>query len=91
LNNEPNSWCKCYLDAYAACALYLAKNEKNSESVFRYIETNVGILLDTPEAVKPIEQLACAQSLLLYQIIRLFDGDVSLTLGLELAIFKSEV
>ena len=64
------------LDAYAACAMYIAKNDVNKRMIFRAIDTSAQELLKSPQSTKPIEILARVQSLLLYQIIRLFDGDV---------------
>ncbi|KAJ4194286.1 hypothetical protein NW755_003045 [Fusarium falciforme] len=63
-------------DAHAACALYLAKNRVNSPFIFRSIETRVNDLLSAPPPVTPFECLAHTHALLLYQIIRLFDGDI---------------
>ncbi|RSL51835.1 hypothetical protein CEP53_008297 [Fusarium sp. AF-6] len=63
-------------DAHAACALYLAKNRVNSPFIFRSIETRVNDLLSSPPPITPLECLAHTQALLLYQIIRLFDGDI---------------
>ncbi|RSL75429.1 hypothetical protein CEP51_010870 [Fusarium floridanum] len=63
-------------DAHAACALYLAKNRVNSPFIFRSIETRVNDLLSSPPPITPLECLAHTQALILYQIIRLFDGDI---------------
>ncbi|KAJ4254292.1 hypothetical protein NW762_009883 [Fusarium torreyae] len=64
-------------DAHAACALYLAKNRVNSTIILRNIESRVNDLLSTPPPITPIDCLAHTQALLLYQIIRLYDGDIS--------------
>jgi hypothetical protein len=66
-------------DAQACCALYIAKNRTNAASVLRIIEARVADLVATPPpdaAASPLEALARAQALLLYQLMRLFDGDV---------------
>lgn len=63
-------------DAYSACAMYLAKNDVNKMMTFRAIERNAAELKRSPQSTLPIEILARTQSLLMYQIIRLFDGDV---------------
>lgn len=63
-------------DAHAACALYLAKNRVNSPFIFRSIETRVNDLLSSPPPITPLDCLAHTQALILYQIIRLFDGDI---------------
>lgn len=48
----------------------------NAPVILRSIESRVGDLLGSPNPNTPIECLAHTQSLLLYQIIRLFDGDI---------------
>ncbi|CAM1501812.1 Fc.00g037960.m01.CDS01 [Cosmosporella sp. VM-42] len=64
-------------DAHAACALYLAKNRVNAPVIFRSIESRVQDLLAAPDPVAPRDCLAHTQALLLYSIIRLFDGDIA--------------
>ncbi|RDW87899.1 hypothetical protein BP5796_03593 [Coleophoma crateriformis] len=71
IDNMPRSM----LDAHASCALYLAKNDINKQTVFRAINACVKDLLCAPEPVTPFEKLARMQSLILYQIMRLFDDD----------------
>lgn len=56
--------------------MYIAKNEVNKQMIFRAIEKGATELLKSPQGIAPIEILARVQSLLLYQIIRLYDGDV---------------
>ncbi|KAF2434260.1 hypothetical protein EJ08DRAFT_627776 [Tothia fuscella] len=63
-------------DALGVCALYLTKNDMNSSFVFKHIELGVQKLLESPVPEKPIELLARVHALLLYQIIRVFDGDI---------------
>ncbi len=63
-------------DAYASCALYLAKNQLNSPIILRSIEAKVDDLLTSPEPTTAFETLARTQALLLYHIIRVFDGDI---------------
>ncbi|KAF9889741.1 hypothetical protein FE257_007047 [Aspergillus nanangensis] len=67
-------------DALLVCALYKQKNEANEAWVFRVINTKTASLLDRPAVTlsqQPVlEQLAAVQALILYQIIRLFDGDI---------------
>ncbi|PTB41771.1 uncharacterized protein TrAFT101_009614 [Trichoderma asperellum] len=64
-------------DAHASCALYLAKNRANAPVILRCIESRVEDLLCEPLPTTPMDSLAHTQALLLYQIIRLFDGDIS--------------
>ncbi|UKZ67457.1 uncharacterized protein TrAtP1_008616 [Trichoderma atroviride] len=64
-------------DAHASCALYVAKNRANAPVIFRCIESRVQDLLCEPIPTTPIDSLARTQALLLYEIIHLFDGDIS--------------
>lgn len=70
-------------DAHACCALYLAKNRVNAPIIFRSIESRVSDLLCFPAPNAPKECLAHTQALLLYQIIRLFDGDIGARVSAE--------
>ncbi|KAM5346785.1 hypothetical protein ACJ41O_009790 [Fusarium nematophilum] len=54
----------------------MAKNRVNSPVIFRSIESRVNDLLSSPAPVTSLECLAHTQALILYQIIRLFDGDI---------------
>ncbi|KAF1842154.1 uncharacterized protein K460DRAFT_291548 [Cucurbitaria berberidis CBS 394.84] len=63
-------------DAHAACALYIAKNEANAEHVTRFITNRVEELITTALPDAPVELLARAQALMLYQIMLVFGGDV---------------
>jgi hypothetical protein len=72
-------------DAQAFCALYINKTPANNLIILRIIESRAEELVSTPKsvAISPLEVLARAQALLLYQIIRFFDGDISLRAGAE--------
>jgi hypothetical protein len=63
-------------DAHASCALYLAKTAVNAPIIFRAIDLRVDDLLSSPPPTTLLEILAHTQSLILYQTIRLFDGDI---------------
>lgn len=63
-------------DVSASCALYIAKNAVNAPVIMRCIEAKVNHLLASPVPSTPLDILARTQALLLYQIIRLFDGDI---------------
>ncbi|GKZ30293.1 hypothetical protein AbraIFM66950_008629 [Aspergillus brasiliensis] len=65
-------------DALMVCALYKEKNEANEAWVFRIINAKTANLLDRSalSQLPVLEQLAATQALILYQIIRLFDGDI---------------
>jgi hypothetical protein len=64
------------VDAHASCALYLAKTPLNGPIILRAIDTRVKDLLAAPPPSTLLEILAHTQSLILYQTIRLFDGDI---------------
>lgn len=70
-------------DAQAFSALYISKTPANSLIVLRMIESRAQELVASPIPATGLEVLARAQSLLLYQIIRFFDGDISLRAGAE--------
>jgi hypothetical protein len=59
------------------------KTPANKLIVLRIIESRAQELCSAPMPNTPLEILARAQALLLYQIIRLFDGDVQLRMGAE--------
>lgn len=54
----------------------MAKNRINSPIILRSIESRVNDLLSSPPPITPLDCLAYTQALILYQIIRLFDGDI---------------
>ena len=75
------------LDALSACALYMAKSKENSRAVFEDVRRKARRLTSERGERKWKESgdlLASLQSLLLYQIIRLFDGDVRLRAEAEI-------
>lgn len=55
----------------------MAKNEVNAPVIMSSIESYVDSLLAGPEPTTTVERLAHTQSLILYHIIRLFDGDLA--------------
>lgn len=63
-------------DAYSCCSLYAAKNQVNSHTILRIIESRVQELISTPLPTTKFEILARTHALLLYHIIRLFDGNI---------------
>ncbi|CZR53408.1 uncharacterized protein PAC_03286 [Phialocephala subalpina] len=67
-------------DTIAACSLYLSKNETNEAVVWEIISSMVGKLLHSRRggggSWSVNEHLAAVQALVMFQIIRLFDGDV---------------
>ena len=65
-------------DALSSCALYCGKNKDNETLVFGDISRKVRQLKAAMQQsfLSPVDHLASVQALLLYQIIRLLDGDV---------------
>lgn len=64
-------------DAISASALYASKNQHNEATVWEIISSKVSTLLQ--EAQHPWSlstHLACVQALVIFQIIRIFDGDI---------------
>jgi hypothetical protein len=65
-------------DAYAACAIYCTKTEQNESVAFTVIEAKANELLHSPERSSwtTMDLLAAVQALLIFQFIRLLDGDI---------------
>lgn len=55
----------------------MSKNRQNSPIILRTIQSRVNELITQPEPTTPFENLARTQALLLYHIIRIFDGDIA--------------
>lgn len=66
--------------AHGGCALYEARNDTNTRSVDRHITNRVNELVATPLPTTPIEILARAHALILYQIMALFSNKVQLSM-----------
>lgn len=66
-----------FLDAISSCALYLAKNPVNAPVVFTLIDARANDLLSSPAPTTLRDALAHTHALHLYQIMCLFDGDIS--------------
>ncbi|KAL6886756.1 hypothetical protein GGI43DRAFT_275939 [Trichoderma evansii] len=82
---------KCAQDAYSALTCYLNKTRSNTSIVMHLLEEKCWDLVtqtDIPQphspfhnnrsAIDALEKLAKVQSLLIYQVIGLFDGDIRL-------------
>ncbi|KAK2013932.1 hypothetical protein LZ32DRAFT_211266 [Colletotrichum eremochloae] len=65
-------------DCFCACAAYAAKNEENSALVLGVVEAKATALLYVPEQATWTlpQQVAALQALVMYQIMRWFDGDI---------------
>jgi len=74
-------------DALSACALYAVRNKENNRAVLEDVRRKAKRLITEKGETKwkePGELLASLQTLLLYQIIRLFDGDIRLRADAEI-------
>lgn len=69
---------KALQDAYAACAIYSTKTDQNSFVAWTVIESKATDLLRSPDqdSWTPLNLLAAVQALLIFQFIRLYDGDI---------------
>ncbi|KAH4207436.1 hypothetical protein HBI49_098990 [Parastagonospora nodorum] len=65
-------------DACAACALYIAKNTINNDFIASFIKRHVEAIISSPIPEQPIDLLARAHALMLYQSMLVFGGDISL-------------
>jgi hypothetical protein len=63
-------------DAYAACALYITKNDANIEHVARFVTSRAEELVNSMLPSDPIDILARAHALILYQLMLIFGGDI---------------
>ncbi|KAJ5404121.1 hypothetical protein N7509_003992 [Penicillium cosmopolitanum] len=75
-------------EALGMCSLYTQRNSHNEHLVNRCISQAARRLITEhceSDNMSPIEQLASAQALCLYQIIQLFDGDIALRSQAEVA------
>ncbi|KAJ2975307.1 hypothetical protein NQ176_g5590 [Zarea fungicola] len=64
-------------DVLGSCALYSGKNEQTETLVFSTIGHKAANLVNNHIAfAAPVDLLSSTQALILYQIIRLFDGDI---------------
>ena len=61
----------------------MAKNAANANIILRNIDSRAQELISSPMPAEPLEVLAHVHALLLYQIIRLFDGDIRMRVGAE--------
>lgn len=72
----------CIKDAYAALTCYLGKTNHNERLVLRVVEDGVvGLVKEYDSGTRTLdslEHIARVQSLLIYQIISLYDGDIRL-------------
>ena len=67
-----------YQDVLTLCSLYLHQTPRNRDCIFRILDCKVTALVKaSPSLLSSVEDnLLALQALILYQIIRLFDGDI---------------
>ncbi|KAM5341477.1 hypothetical protein ACJ41O_014508 [Fusarium nematophilum] len=71
----------CILSCFTTAVLYANRTESNTAMVMRALQGSIRQLVESEAGrlvATPTEKLARTQTLFLYQIIRLFDGDVTL-------------
>ncbi|KAI0894832.1 hypothetical protein F4806DRAFT_98234 [Annulohypoxylon nitens] len=68
------------LQAFAMCVLYTNQTKETRSFVLKILHENVNTLIHTASGVSftPREKLARVHALVVYQTIRMFDGDISL-------------
>ncbi|KAJ0124284.1 hypothetical protein J7T55_005622 [Diaporthe amygdali] len=72
---------QCILSCFTTCVLYDSRTPANTAMVVRALHGNVRELLDSEAGraiATPTEKLARAQALFLYQVMRLFDENITL-------------
>lgn len=72
---------QCILSCFTTCVLYENRTPANTAMVIRALHGNIRDLLDFEAGrttATPTEKLARAQALFLYQIMRLFDENITL-------------
>ncbi|KAJ5776100.1 uncharacterized protein N7511_001111 [Penicillium nucicola] len=63
------------IDAFTCCSLYMTKNEINAPVLISIFDSRINDLLSSPPPTTPLELLARIHALVLYLIMRLFDGN----------------
>ncbi|KAJ8100815.1 hypothetical protein POJ06DRAFT_210532 [Lipomyces tetrasporus] len=66
----------CLQDVYCICAAYLSKTATNETLIFRILSSKFDELVSKRQYCSFEDELASVQALNMYQIIRLFDGDI---------------
>ncbi|KAH7136961.1 hypothetical protein B0J13DRAFT_449828 [Dactylonectria estremocensis] len=62
--------------AFGVCSAYTGINDNNRAIIFRLLDAEVSDVLSTAKYPTLLEELASTQALVLYQILRLFDGGI---------------
>lgn len=63
-------------EAFCICSLYLSRTDATAAIIFRIIDAKCRQILETRTTWSISEHLAALQAFCLFQIIRLFDGDI---------------
>jgi hypothetical protein len=66
----------CLEDVYCVCAAYLSKTAANESIIFRILSSKCNELVSKRQYWSFEDELASVQALIIYQIIRLFDGEI---------------
>ncbi|KAF9740314.1 hypothetical protein PMIN02_011202 [Paraphaeosphaeria minitans] len=62
-------------DAFAACSLYISRTDINAKFVLRHITDRAHVLVEQPIPTMPVEVIAQAQAVLLYQFMLICSDD----------------
>jgi hypothetical protein len=73
-------------DAVSSAALHAARNDRNTRVIRDCIESRVQDLLSSPPPTLPLDLLARAQALFMYQTLRLSDPDPRVRLSYDATI-----
>lgn len=86
VENNSTLWCHAMFydenmprllqDAHAASALYNARNDINAELIVRHITNRVDELIAMPLPTAPVDVIARAHAMMLYQIMLVFGGNL---------------
>lgn len=66
----------CLQDVYCICAAYLGKSATNETLIFHILSSKFNELVSKRQYYSFEDELASVQAFIIYQIIRLFDGDI---------------
>lgn len=66
----------CLQDVYLICAAYRSKSATNEDLIFHILSSKFDELVSKRQYCSFAEELASVQAFVIYQIIRLFDGDI---------------
>ena len=77
---------EAYQDSCSLSALYMAKTKQNTPVLTKAISNKINGLIAASHGWSLVEQLAAVQALITYQIIRLYDGDLDITVREEAAL-----